>query len=66
MGIREQLGSLLEAALNEAVDKYIDGSALKEQLHKVVDDLVDKHLTEELKNKLKDVIDKIDGKKDRP
>lgn len=64
MGFREQYGQMVEDALNLAVDKYLDGDAIKKQLHEQVDKLVDENLAD-LKHKLKaEVIDKIDGEDD--
>lgn len=64
MDIRKTLGGKLEEALNAAVDKHLDATSLKEQLHKGVDKLVDDKLAD-LKHKLKaDVIDLIDGEDD--
>jgi len=60
MGFRETYGGLVEAALNEAIDKNLDGAAIKEQLHKAVDKLVDDKL-EVIKLELKKIVDKIDG-----
>ena len=64
MGLRETYGGMIEAALNELVDKHLDATKLKEELHSVVDKYVDEYL-EDLKHKLKaDLIDKIDGEDD--
>ena len=61
MGFRETYGSMVEAALNALVDKHLDGTAVKEKLHKIIDELVDSKL-EEFKKYIKaDVIDLING-----
>lgn len=71
MGLREELGGKLEAALNKLVDdklKEVSLDQLKAEAHKQVDALVDKHLggvLDSLAEKLKkDVIDLIDGEDD--
>lgn len=71
MGLREELGGKLEAALNKLVDeKLADVSldALKAKAHEELDKLVDKHLggiVQGLAERLKkDVIDLIDGEDD--
>lgn len=63
MGLREQYGPLLEAALNTAVDKYLDGEMIKKELHEAIDKLVDAKL-DDLKKAIKEGIDKIDGEDD--
>ncbi len=66
MGLREDYGPIVEGFLNKAVDKHLDGDAIKAKLHVEVDRLVDNQL-EVLKHKLKaEVIDLIDGKDDIP
>ena len=64
MGIRETYGAMLETVLNAAVDKHLNADLIKEQLHKSVDEMVDKHLAD-VRHKLKaEVIDLIDGEDD--
>lgn len=62
MGLREEWGGKLEEMLFDAVDGF-DVEALKVKLHGEVDKLVDDHVGE-LKQKLKELIDKLDGEKD--
>ena len=71
MGLREELGGKLEAALNKLVDDKLGGlgkDMLKAEGYKLVDSLVDKHydnLLAGLGDKIKkDVIDMIDGEDD--
>ena len=64
MGFRETYGGIVEAALNGAVDKYLDATEVKKTLHEQIDKLVDEKLAD-IKQKLKaDVIDLIDGQDD--
>jgi hypothetical protein len=64
MGIREQLGGMLEAALNEAVDNYM-GDALVDQITDKIKVELQKLLNDDLKMKIKaNIIDKIDGEDD--
>lgn len=62
MGLRKLIGDKVEAVLNDMVDK-IDADGIKAKLHQEIDELVDKHLAD-LKEKLKEGIDKIDGEDD--
>lgn len=71
MGLREELGGKVEAALNKLVDeklKTISVDALKAKAHEELDKLIDKHVGDVLNGlgeKLKkDVIDLIDGEDD--
>lgn len=64
MGFRETYGSIVETALNGAVDKYLDATEIKKVLHDQIDKLIDDKLAD-IKQKLKaDVIDQIDGEDD--
>ena len=71
MGLREELGGKLEAALNKLVDEKLGAlslEALKVKAHEEIDKQIDKlgaDLLQKLGEKLKkDVIDLIDGEDD--
>ena len=63
MGLRETYGGIIEAGLNELVDQHLNADKIKQELHDLVDKYVDESL-EDLKLKVKELIDKIDGEKD--
>lgn len=62
MNLRKVIGDKVEAVLNDMVDK-IDADGIKKRLHEEINELVDKYLAD-LKEKLKEGIDKIDGEQD--
>lgn len=62
MNLRKVIGDKVEAVLNSAIDG-IDPKAIKEKLHKEVDEAVDKYIGE-VKDVLKKGVDKIDGEVD--
>lgn len=62
MSLRKQIGDKVEAVLNSAIDG-IDPAKIKKELHEEVDKLVDEHIGG-LKDKLKELVDKIDGEQD--
>lgn len=64
MGLREDFGGKVEAALNAAVDKYVTADMLTALIIPQLESLL-KTQTEKLKQQLKaDVIDLIDGEDD--
>jgi hypothetical protein len=70
MDLRKDLGGALEKALNKLLDdnlKQVGKEWLKAELHKMVDSLIDKHydgLLGGAYEKLKVIVDKIDGEVD--
>ena len=66
MGLRERLGGMAEAALNDAIDDLNIDKLLDEQLEKLKE-VVKKEINQALIEKVKaNIIDKIDGQDDIP
>ena len=67
MDVRKQVGGMVEAALNDAVDKALAGEDIVKKISDMIAKELGKMIGDNLAEKIKaNYIDKIDGEDDMP